>query len=78
MDQTIFDITNVVTTLGKPPALGDTVTLLETGTLAVNNHTNSNNPLTLSQWATTLNTIEYELMCALRVRLPRIYTRSGV
>lgn len=78
MDQTIFDISTVITALGKPPALGDTVTLLETGVSTVNRRLYDNNPLTLSQWATTLNTIEYELMCALRVRLPRIYTRSGV
>ncbi len=31
--------------------------------------------ITLSDWAAMLNTIEYELMCALRVRLPRTYTR---
>jgi alanine racemase len=78
MDQTIFDVSAVVAQQGKPPALGDTITLLETGIPPLTNNTPATQPLTLSKWASTLNTIEYELMCALRVRLPRIYTRSGV
>jgi alanine racemase len=42
---------------------GEVVTLLE-----------RNQPLT--PWAQVLNTIEYELMCGLRVRLPKIYVRD--
>jgi alanine racemase len=32
-------------------------------------------PLTLSPWAQALETIPYELLCGLRVRLPKVYTR---
>jgi alanine racemase len=77
MDQTIFDLSPIVARLGKPPALGDVITLLETSKQALTVGEGIT-PLTLSAWAKTLNTIEYELMCGLRVRLPRIYTRSGV
>ena len=31
--------------------------------------------LTIDNWAQILNTINYELTCRLKVRLPRIYTR---
>ena len=77
MDQTIFDLSPIVEQLGKPPALGDVITLLETGKQG-SSVDESIAPLTLSAWAKALKTIEYELMCGLRVRLPRIYTRSGV
>lgn len=62
MDQMMFDITEV------PDAvhIGDTLTLLD-GDL-----------LTLSRWAEVTGTIEYEPMCALRVRLPRVYIRSAL
>jgi alanine racemase len=78
MDQTIFDLSPIVEQLGKPPSLGDVITLLETGQQALPTVGAGIQPLTLSAWAQKLNTIEYELMCGLRVRLPRIYTRSGV
>ena len=42
---------------------GDVITLLD------------DKDLTLDNWAKLLNTINYELTCRLRVRLPRIYTR---
>jgi len=77
MDQTIFDLSPIVERLGKPPSLGDVITLLETGKQACGVEAGIQ-PLTLSAWANALKTIEYELMCGLRVRLPRIYTRSGV
>jgi alanine racemase len=78
MDQTVFDLSPIVERLGKPPALGNVITVLETGKQAVPATETGSQPLTLSAWAKTLNTIEYELMCGLRVRLPRIYTRSGI
>ena len=34
-----------------------------------------NKELTIDDWAKTLNTINYELTCRLKVRLPRVYTR---
>lgn len=34
-----------------------------------------NNDLTIDNWANILGTINYELICRLKVRLPRIYTR---
>ena len=42
--------------------VGDVVTLLDEG-------------LTIDEWAKILNTINYELTCSLKVRLPRVYTR---
>lgn len=33
------------------------------------------NDLTVDEWAKILNTINYELTCRLKVRLPRVYTR---
>ena len=43
--------------------IGDTITLLEENTLTIDN------------WAKILNTINYELTCRLKVRLPRVYVR---
>lgn len=43
--------------------VGDIITLL-------------NDELTVNDWAKKLNTINYELTCRLKVRLPRIYTRE--
>ncbi len=63
MDQMMFDITNA------PGAMvGDAVTLLgcEDG---------QGNAIWLDDWAAKAETVEYELMCALRVRLPKTYTR---
>lgn len=62
MDQLLLDVTDCPSV-----QVGDTVTLLGDG-------------LTLTHWTQTLNrhalnTLEYELMCGLRVRLPRVYTR---
>mgnify|MGYP002514150359 FL=1 len=43
--------------------VGDVVTLLDEEDLA------------LDSWAEILGTINYELTCRLKVRLPRVYTR---
>lgn len=47
---------------GVKAHIGDVITLLDT-----------NHPI--DEWAKILNTINYELTCRLKVRLPRIYTR---
>ncbi len=47
----------------KDPKVGDVITLL-------------NNELTISSWAEILNTLSYELICRLKMRLPRVYTRD--
>ena len=44
-------------------SVGDVVTLI------------SENSMTIDEWAKILNTINYELTCRLKVRLPRVYTR---
>ena len=43
--------------------VGDVITLLDEENLSLDN------------WAEILDTINYELTCRLKVRLPRIYTR---
>ena len=43
--------------------VGDVVTLLD------------ENDLSLDSWAEILGTINYELTCRMKVRLPRVYTR---
>ena len=43
--------------------VGDVVTLLD------------EEDLSLNSWAEILGTINYELTCRLKVRLPRVYTR---
>ena len=60
MDQMMFDITDC------DAAEGDIITLL--------GH-DGNEFIGVDEWAKILNTIHYELVCALRVRLPRVYTR---
>lgn len=59
MDQVMFDIT------GVDANLGDIITLLDA----------SEEDMSLDSWAKTVGTINYELPCRLKVRLPRIYTR---
>ena len=61
MDQLMLDVT------GVPDAvIGDTVTLIgEEG----------GNAIWLDDWAKKARTIPYELMCGLRIRLPKTYTR---
>jgi alanine racemase len=64
MDQLMMDVTDL-----PEVQLGDTVTLL--------GRPDWHEP-TLADWARLSHTIEYELMCALRVRLPRTYIRTGL
>lgn len=62
MDQMMFDVTDV------PQArIGDVITLI--------GKAESGEAIWLDDWAEKAGTIEYELMCALRVRLPKTYTR---
>jgi len=65
MDQMMFDVSAV-----PDVAIGDTVTLLGEDGLG-----DKKNSIWLDDWAKKADTIEYELMCALRVRLPKTYTR---
>lgn len=60
MDQMMFDIT------GLDANKGDIITILGK---------DDENILTIDSWAKILNTINYELTCRLKVRLPRIYVR---
>ena len=59
MDQMMFDIS------GVDAKLGDIITLLD----------DKDNDLSLYNWAKIVGTINYELPCRLKVRLPRVYTR---
>ncbi|WP_303674041.1 alanine racemase [Vampirovibrio chlorellavorus] len=65
MDQMMFDVSAI------PDAqVGDIITLI--------GRSDARQPQTaiwLDDWASKASTIEYELMCALRVRLPKTYTR---
>jgi alanine racemase len=63
MDQMMFDVTAI-----PQVQLGETLTLLGA---------EDGQSITLSQWAGALGTLEYELMCALRVRLPKTYSRPA-
>jgi alanine racemase len=65
MDQMMFNITEVA-----DAQVGDIITLIGSG------HPNpTGDAIWLDDWASKANTIEYELMCALRVRLPKTYNR---
>ena len=59
MDQIMFDVSNV------DCAVGDVIELLG----------EENKIDTIDTWAEKLNTINYELTCRLKMRLPRIYVR---
>ena len=60
MDQMMFDITDC------DAQEGDIITLIGS---------DGNESIAVDEWAQILGTIHYELTCALRVRLPRVYTR---
>ena len=60
MDQMMFDIGD------NKAEVGDIITLL--------GH-DENDYYSVDEWAKILNTINYELTCRLKVRLPRIYVR---
>jgi len=61
MDQMMFDITDV-----EGAKTGDIITLLGD---------DEGNYYSIDTWAKILNTINYELTCRLKVRLPKIYVR---
>jgi alanine racemase len=68
MDQMLFDITDV------PEAEeGDVITLIGKDSAQAGSESRQ---LFLAEWANKLDSITYEMACRLRVRLPRIYTRS--
>ncbi len=60
MDQMMFDISGVNDEVNE----GDIITLLNDSDLSIDN------------WAEIAGTINYELTCRLKVRLPRVYVRS--
>lgn len=62
MDQLMVDVTDVA-----DARVGDVMTLIGES---------NNGAIWLTDWAAKLGTIEYELMCNLRVRLPKTYVRS--
>src|SRR5207253_7031399 len=70
MDQMLFDITDVAQAQES-----DVITLIGSESGAVSGDEKQER-LHLADWASMLDTITYELACRLRVRLPRIYTRS--
>jgi alanine racemase len=86
MDQMMWDVTPPLATeshtllQADQPQIGDVITLLDScpiATLGTRDPANPGEPtLSLAAWATALTTIEYELMCGLRVRLPKVYTRT--
>ena len=59
MDQIMFDVSNVEC------SVGDIITILG----------DENKIDTIDSWAKKLDTINYELTCRLKMRLPRIYVR---
>lgn len=64
MDQMMFDVSALPT--DTPALIGETITLVGE---------DDGKKITLRDWAKAADTIEYELMCQLRVRLPKTYTR---
>ncbi len=62
MDQMMFDITDI-----NQANVGDVITILGK---------DEDEMITIDSWAEKLNTINYEIPCRLRVRLPRVYTRD--
>ncbi len=60
MDQMMFDVT------GLDVSVGDVITILGE---------DKENFLSVDSWAEILDTINYELTCRLKVRLPRVYVR---
>ncbi len=62
MDQMMFDITDL-----NDIKVGDVITILGKDEEEI---------ITIDSWAEKLNTINYEIPCRLRVRLPRVYSRD--
>ena len=61
MDQMMFDVSDA-----GEINVGDVITLIGE---------DNENIIRIDEWAKLLNTINYELTCRLKVRLPRVYTR---
>ena len=61
MDQMMFDVTDAGNV-----NIGDVITLIGE---------DEGQRISIDEWANLLNTINYELTCRLKVRLPRVYTR---
>jgi alanine racemase len=78
MDQMMFHLPQAsLDAVGRPPALGDVLTLLhhgEAGRLERQKPLGTGS-LSMSHWAHTAGTIPYETMCGLRVRLSRSVVR---
>lgn len=76
MDQLMLDATGMFD-VENPPKVGDIVTLLEHGEAGRLERDGSlaGNGLSLQHWAHHMNSIAYEMMCGLRVRLPRSVVR---
>lgn len=62
MDQMMFDITEA------EGSEGDIITLIGQ---------DGNEKISINEWADILGTINYELICRLKARLPRVYTRQN-
>jgi len=62
MDQMMFDVSNV--------------NIVETGDIITLIGDDGNESIHINEWSNLLGTINYELTCQLKVRLPRIYTRE--
>jgi len=63
MDQICFDFTDCQT----KPKVGEIVTLIGK---------QNDLQIQMTDWAKVLNTIEYEIACDLRIRLPKVYNRN--
>jgi alanine racemase len=61
MDQMMFDVTEI-----QEARVGDIITLLGE---------DKDNFISIDEWSKILDTINYEITCRLKVRLPRVYTR---
>jgi alanine racemase len=84
MDQMMFDLSPYFervstdpaeTSHEAPPQVGEVITLLEHGQQGVAEREKMSGGLSLNHWAEAIGTIPYELMCGLRVRLPRSVVR---
>jgi len=62
MDQSMVDIT------GEEASIGDTVTIISS---------NDNDPNTVDDFAELLGTINYEIVCMISRRVPRVYLKKG-
>jgi alanine racemase len=73
MDQMIFDFTPLLQAgvLTEAPQVGEIITLLEHGEAGLLERQKTDVGLSLKHWAEALDSIPYEMLCALRVRLPR-------